>query len=81
MHFSDFKKMHQKEARFREFGKTEGEREKVFKTFLRELGEKKRAQAEEGERRFAEMLKEAGVTGGKWAEVSLDCFLCPRCTS
>ena len=70
MHFSDFKKTHQKEARFREFGKTEGEREKVFKSFLRELGEKKRAQAEEGARRFAEMLKEAGVTGGKWAEAS-----------
>ncbi|GAA6013926.1 hypothetical protein JCM10207_000168 [Rhodosporidiobolus poonsookiae] len=70
-HFSDFKRAHQKDARFREFGKTEGDREKEFKRFLRELGEQKRAAAEKAEREFKEMLQEDGEVkqGDQWAEV------------
>ncbi|GAA6039894.1 hypothetical protein JCM8097_006787 [Rhodosporidiobolus ruineniae] len=70
-HFSDFKRAHAKDARFREFGKTEGDREKEFKKFLRELGETKRKAAEKAEGEFAEMLREdKGILpGDKWAEV------------
>ncbi|CEQ43132.1 SPOSA6832_05033 [Sporobolomyces salmonicolor] len=70
-HFSDFKRAHQKDARFREFGKTEGEKEKEFKRFLRELGERKRAEAERAEREFGEMLRgdETIKEGDKWVEV------------
>lgn len=70
-HFSDFKRQHAKDARFREFGKTEGEREKEFKKWLRELGERKRAEAERAEREFREMLQADGQIGrgDKWAEV------------
>ncbi len=71
-HFSDFKRAHAKDPRFREFGKTEGEKEKVFRAWLRELGEKKRAEAEKAEKRFAEMLSEDKqiIPGDKWADVS-----------
>ncbi|KAG0660642.1 hypothetical protein C6P46_004505 [Rhodotorula mucilaginosa] len=70
-HFSDFKRQHAKDARFREFGKMEGEREKEFKKWLRELGERKRAEAERAEREFGEMLRLDGQikSGDKWAEV------------
>ncbi|GAA5855256.1 hypothetical protein JCM8547_009005 [Rhodosporidiobolus lusitaniae] len=70
-HFSDFKRSHQKDPRYREFGKTEGDKEKEFKKFLRELGETKKRAAEKAEREFGEMLREdKGVMpGDKWAEV------------
>ncbi|KAM0752098.1 hypothetical protein T439DRAFT_379217 [Meredithblackwellia eburnea MCA 4105] len=70
-HFSDFKKAHGKDPRFREFGKTEGEKEKVFKGFLRELGEKKRKEMERLEGEFEVMLNEdRGLKiGDKWTEV------------
>ena len=70
-HFSDFKRQHAKDARFREFGKTEGEREKEFKKWLRELGERKRAEAERAEKEFREMLQADGQirSGDKWTEV------------
>ncbi|GAA5968989.1 hypothetical protein JCM11641_000802 [Rhodosporidiobolus odoratus] len=70
-HFSDFKRSHQRDARYREFGKTEGDREKEFKKFLRELGEEKRKKAEIVERDFREMLREDGEIrqGDKWSEV------------
>ncbi|GAA5912393.1 uncharacterized protein JCM6883_005654 [Sporobolomyces salmoneus] len=70
-HFSDFKKAHGKDSRFREFGKNEGEKEKEFKKYLRDLGEKKREAAEKAEREFKEMLTEDGEIkeGDKWADV------------
>ncbi|GAA6063682.1 hypothetical protein JCM10212_003349 [Sporobolomyces blumeae] len=70
-HFSDFKKAHGKDARFRAFGKLEGEKEKEFKRYLRELGEKKREAAEKAEREFAEMLSEDQRIQPKdqWADV------------
>ncbi|GAA5873908.1 hypothetical protein JCM1840_000224 [Sporobolomyces johnsonii] len=82
-HFSDFKRAHQKDARFREFGKTEGEKEKEFKRFLRELGERKRAEAERADREFAEMLRsdEAIKEGDKWVEVKKRHASDPRYTA
>lgn len=70
-HFSDFKRSHQKDQRYRDFGKTEGDREKEFKRYLRELGERKREAAEKAEKEFAEMLKEDEEirAGDKWADV------------
>ncbi|GAA5838206.1 hypothetical protein JCM9279_004156 [Rhodotorula babjevae] len=70
-HFSDFKRAHQKDARYRDFGKTEGDREKEFKKHLRELGERKREAAERAEREFGEMLSEDGQIrfGDKWVDV------------
>ncbi|BGO91097.1 hypothetical protein NBRC10512_005811 [Rhodotorula toruloides] len=70
-HFSDFKRSHQKDQRYRDFGKTEGDREKEFKRYLRELGERKREAAEKAEREFREMLSEDRQIkpGDKWADV------------
>lgn len=73
-HFSDFKRSHQKDQRYRDFGKTEGDREKEFKRYLRELGERKREAAEKAEKEFAEMLREDTEirAGDKWADVRYD---------
>lgn len=70
-HFSDFKRSHSKDPRFRDFGKTEGDKEKVFKTWLRELGERKRGEAKLGEERFSQMLREDSriVAGDTWSKV------------
>ncbi|GAA5965583.1 hypothetical protein JCM3765_004742 [Sporobolomyces pararoseus] len=70
-HFSDFKKAHGKDSRFREFGKNEGEKEKEFKKYLRDLGEKKREAAEKAEREFKEMLNQdlEIKEGDKWVDV------------
>ncbi|KAM0787358.1 hypothetical protein ACM66B_003444 [Microbotryomycetes sp. NB124-2] len=70
-HFSDFKRAHAKDPRFRDFGKTEGEKEKVFRQWLRELGEHKRAQAIVAEDKFKDMLIEdkAIRKGDKWTDV------------
>ncbi|GAA5917353.1 hypothetical protein JCM8208_007396, partial [Rhodotorula glutinis] len=67
-HFSDFKRAHHKDARYREFGKTEGDREKEFKKYLRDLGERKREAAERAEREFGDMLSEDGEIrpGDQW---------------
>lgn len=72
-HFSDFKKAHARDPRFRDFGKTEGDKEKVFRQWLRELGERKRADAERAERNFVDMLREdtAVRKGDKWADVKV----------
>ncbi|KAK4055973.1 hypothetical protein OIO90_002966 [Microbotryomycetes sp. JL221] len=72
-HFSDFKKAHQKDPRFKNFGKTEGDKEKVFRQWLRELGEHKRAQAILAEEKFVDMLKEDnGIRrGDKWSDVKV----------
>jgi transcription elongation regulator 1 len=75
-HFSDFKRSHSKDPRFRDFGKTEGEKEKVFKSWLRELGERKRGEAKLGEERFSQMLREDQriAAGDKWLDVGTPHF-------
>jgi transcription elongation regulator 1 len=72
-HFSDFRIKFKKEPRFKHFGRDDREREKVFRTYLRDLGERKRKEAEAHERSFRTMLEEATeivVPGAKWADVS-----------
>ena len=79
-HFSDFKKAHGKDARFREFGKTEGEKEREFKKYLRDLGEKKREAAEKADKEFKEMLSEDSAfrPGDSWTDVSWLVSTCLR---
>lgn len=54
--FEDFKKDFKKDRRFYGFGRDDREREKRFKTHLRELGEQKRKAAEEAEQKFIATL-------------------------
>ncbi|CAO1614524.1 unnamed protein product [Sympodiomycopsis kandeliae] len=56
--FDDFRRDFKKDRRFYGFGRDDREREKIFKTFLRELGEQKRKAAEEAEREFLNLLEE-----------------------
>lgn len=75
-HWADFRNKHKKEARFRDFGRDDRERERVFRNWLRELGEIKRADAQKAEGKFTEMLEEhfarSGVTPAeeaRWSDV------------
>jgi transcription elongation regulator 1 len=69
--FDDFKKKWKKDRRFYGYGRDDREREKAFKTHLRELGERKRADAERAEKDFADLLAETEGVGvaSIWAEV------------
>lgn len=44
-HWEDFKRKYKKDQRFREFGRDDREREKAFRSWLRELGESKSRKA------------------------------------
>lgn len=73
-HFEDFKLRHRKDARFRNFGRDDRDREREFKSWLRELGEKKRAEAKRLEVKFEELLSETVgqddvARGVAWTEV------------
>lgn len=69
--FDDFRKKFKRERRFYSFGRDDRDREKAFKVHLRELGERKRADADRAEADFFELLKETeGITSSsEWAEV------------
>jgi hypothetical protein len=69
--WDDFRKKWKKDRRFYSFGREDRDREKVFKTHLKELGERKRANAQRAESDFMELLKETeGVTSSSvWADV------------
>ncbi|CEH14239.1 Transcription factor CA150 [Ceraceosorus bombacis] len=55
--WEDFRKKHKKERSFFAFGRNDAEREKEFKKWLRELGERKRAAAEKAEEDFVHLLE------------------------
>ncbi|KAH7887755.1 Hsp90 protein-domain-containing protein [Phlebopus sp. FC_14] len=59
--WSDFRRNWKKDRRFWGWGKDDRERERRFKEHLRELGEKKRAAAEEAEAAFFALLRESGI--------------------
>lgn len=69
--WEDFKRKFKKDRRFYSFGRDDREREKGFKTHLRELGERKRADAQRAETDFFDLLKEVESVSpdSKWAEV------------
>ncbi|PLW17515.1 hypothetical protein PCANC_08011 [Puccinia coronata f. sp. avenae] len=56
--WEDFKNKHKKDQRFRNFGRDDREREKVFKSWLKELGEQKRQQLMKAEEDFRTLLAE-----------------------
>lgn len=74
--FDDFRKEFKKDRRFYAFGRDDREREKVFRAYLRDLGEKKRLAAEAAEQDFVGLLesrfkgKRRGNEGSNWAELS-----------
>lgn len=61
-HFDDFRRDFKKDRRFFGFGRDDREREKVFKTYLRELGEEKRRAAEKAESAFLQLLEDRAGT-------------------
>ncbi|KAH7929430.1 HSP90-domain-containing protein [Leucogyrophana mollusca] len=69
--WSDFRRIWKKDRRFWGWGRDDREREKRFKEYLRELGEKKRAAAEKAESDFFSLLRENGVvvSDSLWKDV------------
>ncbi|WRT66235.1 uncharacterized protein IL334_003188 [Kwoniella shivajii] len=69
--WDDFRKKWKKDRRFYAFGRDDRDREKLFKTHLRELGERKRADAQRAEQDFNDLLKETDdiTSSSVWAEV------------
>lgn len=60
--WSDFRRAWKKNRQFYSWGRDDYDREKRFKAFLRELGEKKRAAAQKAEADFFTLLKEHGAS-------------------
>ncbi|TIA91840.1 hypothetical protein E3P81_01799 [Wallemia ichthyophaga] len=56
--FEEFRKTFKKDRRFFGFGRDDKEREKVFKSWLRELGEAKRQEAQKVEEGFKRLLRD-----------------------
>jgi hypothetical protein len=73
--WDEWRKAFKKDRRFFEFGRDDREREKTFRAWLRELGEKKRKEREVAEKNFLQMLKEGQSkdlhpeVGGPWKDV------------
>ncbi|KAI0036739.1 hypothetical protein K488DRAFT_40430 [Vararia minispora EC-137] len=69
--WTDFRRKWKKDRRFYGWGRDEREREKRFRDFLKELGERKRRAAQEAETNFFSLLRESGVakTGSEWKDV------------
>ncbi|KAG6332715.1 hypothetical protein ID866_6376 [Astraeus odoratus] len=69
--WSDFRRTWKKDRRFYGWGRDDREREKRFKEFLRELGERKRAAAEKAELDFFTLLRESGPVqpGTLWKDI------------
>ena len=78
--WDDFRKQWKKDRRFYSFGRDDRDREKVFKVHLRELGERKRADAQRAEQDFEDLLKETeGITSSSiWSEVKRGISTDPR---
>ncbi|KAJ7781274.1 Hsp90 protein-domain-containing protein [Mycena metata] len=69
--WSDFRRTWKKDRRFYGWGRDDREREKKFREWIRELGEKKRAAALKAETDFFALLRENGVSkdGSLWKDV------------
>ncbi|KAG1806823.1 Hsp90 protein-domain-containing protein [Suillus plorans] len=69
--WSDFRRTWKKDRRFYGWGRDDREREKRFKEYLKELGEKKRIAAEKAEADFFTLLRESGVvrSDSLWKDV------------
>lgn len=69
--WAEFRRAWKKDRRFYGWGRDDREREKRFKEFLKELGERKRAAAEKAESDFFSLLRESGLaqSGLPWKDV------------
>ncbi|KAI0068699.1 HSP90-domain-containing protein [Artomyces pyxidatus] len=78
--WNDFRRTWKKDRRFYGWGRDEREREKRFRDFLKELGERKRAAAQKAEIDFFALLKESGVAtaGAIWKDVKRGITTDPR---
>ncbi|KAH8830866.1 Hsp90 protein-domain-containing protein [Flagelloscypha sp. PMI_526] len=78
--WNDFKRTWKKDRRFYSFGRDEREREKRFKEYLKELGEKKKAAARKAEADFFQLLKEKGniTHGSDWKDIKRKLYDDPR---
>lgn len=73
--YTQFRNQVKKDRRFFSFGRDEREREGVFRSFLKDLGEKKKSERKKAEEDFVLMLREGLKKGpigpndtGKWSE-------------
>ncbi|WWC61769.1 uncharacterized protein I303_104354 [Kwoniella dejecticola CBS 10117] len=69
--WDDFRKKWKKDRKFYAYGRDDRDREKMFKTHLRELGERKRADAQRAEQDFYDLLKESDdiTSSSVWSDV------------
>ncbi|EKM59176.1 uncharacterized protein PHACADRAFT_136514 [Phanerochaete carnosa HHB-10118-sp] len=69
--WTEWRRQWKKDRRFYSWGKDDREREKRFREYLKELGEKKRAAAQKAESDFFALLKESGIfmLGAVWKDV------------
>ncbi|KAJ8482248.1 hypothetical protein ONZ45_g15022 [Pleurotus djamor] len=80
MSWTDFRRSWKKDRRFWGWGRDDREREKRFREFLKELGEKKRQAAQQAEVNFFALLKEHGniTENSVWKEVKRKLVHDPR---
>ncbi|KAF8897518.1 Hsp90 protein-domain-containing protein [Infundibulicybe gibba] len=81
MTWADFRRSYKKDRRFYGWGRDDKEREKRFKQYIRELGEKKRAAAKKAEVDFFALLKEHAEDipeGSPWRDVKRHLSRDPR---
>ena len=77
--WDDFRKQWKKDRRFYSFGRDDRDREKAFKVHLRELGERKRDDAQRAETDFRELLGEADIKpDSAWSTVKKSLASDPR---
>ena len=82
--WDEWRKAHKKDRRFFEYGRDDREREKAFRSWLRELGEKKRKEKVVAEKNFLQMLKEGRSgdlhhqVGGPWKDAKKSFVKDPR---
>ncbi|EPT03672.1 hypothetical protein FOMPIDRAFT_1028529 [Fomitopsis schrenkii] len=78
--WTEWRRQWKKDRRFYGWGRDDREREKRFRAYLKELGEKKRAAAQKAEADFFAMLKESSIAkpGAVWKDVKRQIVDDPR---
>ncbi|KEI41785.1 uncharacterized protein L969DRAFT_93002 [Mixia osmundae IAM 14324] len=79
-HWDDFRRDHKTDVRFRNYGRDDREREKAFRSWLKDLGELKRADAEQAQQAFDRLLTEQTdlTPASKWVDVKGRLSVDPR---
>ncbi|TFY72957.1 hypothetical protein EVG20_g20 [Dentipellis fragilis] len=74
--WNEFRRTWKKDRRFYGWGRDDREREKSFRNFIKELGEKKRVAAQKAEAGFFSLLRERipTTTGAAWKDVKRKVF-------